>query len=275
MKSAQITRIPAPPPDAKRWSSETLPEICDSVPDAKGECNSAQESRGAGTRSCASVRPLRWQRGRQQVQRRKRAAAGAEVRTGAFWTSTPPFSQTDRSFDVSRRKVGKVALGAMSCENPRSTKFSSNCVSDVPQVGEVPYALFSRKRQNRRCPDRVLKKMLCPGNSASPWLAASCCRGGSLAVIQPLWVQKTAEESVLILYLRVTHIRPSKLLEEKEGSCPVVCATYPMPVSRDQNLRSESIYQGKSPRWSVLMYQTRHSGASIDRGRGFRTNEVS
>ena len=33
--------------------------------------------------------------------------------------------------------------------------------------------------------------MLCPENCASPWFAASCCRGGALAVIQPLWVQET------------------------------------------------------------------------------------
>ena len=31
------------------------------------------------------------------------------------------FAITDRSFDVSRWKFGKVAPGAMSCENPRST----------------------------------------------------------------------------------------------------------------------------------------------------------
>ena len=30
-------------------------------------------------------------------------------------------------------------------------------------------------------------------SSASPWLTAFCWSGGSLAVIQPLWVQKTSE----------------------------------------------------------------------------------
>ena len=53
------------------------------------ECNGVQESRGAGTRSCANPRPPRWQRGGRRVQRRKRAAAGADVRIGGFWTSAP------------------------------------------------------------------------------------------------------------------------------------------------------------------------------------------
>ena len=39
----------------------------------------------------------------------------------------------------------------------------------------------------------VLGRLLCPRSSASPWFTASCCRDGSLAVIQPLWVQKTSE----------------------------------------------------------------------------------
>ena len=44
--------------------SESLPEIYDPVPDAEGgtwseECNDVQESRGAGTRNCASSRAAR------------------------------------------------------------------------------------------------------------------------------------------------------------------------------------------------------------------------
>ena len=42
-------------------------------------------------------------------------------------------------------------------------------------------------------PGCVLGRLLCPRSSASPWFTASCCRDGSLAVIQPLWVQKTSE----------------------------------------------------------------------------------
>ena len=42
------------------------------------------------------------------------------------------------------------------------------------QVGEVAHALSSRRRRNRRCLGRALTKMVCPGNSASPWFAASC-----------------------------------------------------------------------------------------------------
>ena len=69
----------------------------------------------------------------------------AEVRMGSVWTTTPPFAHSGRSFHVSRWKVGRIAPGAESCEDSRST------------------------------------------------FAASCCRDGSLAVIQPLWVKKTSE----------------------------------------------------------------------------------
>ena len=89
--------------------------ICDTVTDAKGgvlseECGSVKDSRGAGSRSCASSRPGRWQRGRRRVQRRKQATAVAEVRTGGFRTTTPPFAHADPSFDVSRWKVENLLL---------------------------------------------------------------------------------------------------------------------------------------------------------------------
>ena len=95
------------------------------------------------------------------------------------------------SFDVSRWKVGNEAPGVMSCENPHST--ISNRASDVPQVGEGAYAPSGRRRRNRRWLGLKLKKLLCPGNSASTWFAVSCCRDGLFAVIQPIWVQKPFE----------------------------------------------------------------------------------
>ena len=49
-------------------------------------------------------------------QRRRRAAVSAEVRTGGLWKSTPPFAHADRSFDVSRWKVERVAPRTMGCE---------------------------------------------------------------------------------------------------------------------------------------------------------------
>ena len=55
--------------------SESLSDICAPVPSAKADisskvCNSVRKSRGAGTQSCASSRPARWQRGGQRAQRR-------------------------------------------------------------------------------------------------------------------------------------------------------------------------------------------------------------
>ena len=101
--------------------SETSPEVCSPMPDAEGgvlseECHGVQESRGAGTRSCARSRPARWQRGGQRNKRRKRATAGAEVRTGGVWARTPPIAHTGRSSGVSTWKVGSIAPGAKSCE---------------------------------------------------------------------------------------------------------------------------------------------------------------
>ena len=53
---------------------------------------------------------------------------------------------------------------------------------------------------------------------------------------------------VLILYLRVTHTHQN-CWEEQERPCLVLCATFPMLVSRDHNFRSESVHQVKRPRW--------------------------
>ena len=90
-------------PSSRRHASVES-ESCDLVPvPASGiqseECDGVQESGGAGTRSCASSRPARWQRGGQRVQRRKRAAAVAEIRTGGSWTSTPLASMSQQAPD--------------------------------------------------------------------------------------------------------------------------------------------------------------------------------
>ena len=103
-------------------ASESLQEICNLVPDAKGGVLSGQrarvtESRGAGTTNCASTRPARWQRGGQRNRRRKRAITCAEVHQGGFWTTTPPLVHAGRPFHVSP--------GAKSCEDTRSTTGSS------------------------------------------------------------------------------------------------------------------------------------------------------
>ena len=102
--------------------SESLSENCDPVPNAKsgvlsGGCDDVQESRGAGTRSCASSSSVRWQRGGQRVQRRKRATAGAGC---VSWKTTPPFACAGRSFDVSRRKVVPSVLPSFSCPRQRN-----------------------------------------------------------------------------------------------------------------------------------------------------------
>ena len=98
-----------------------------------------------------------------------------------------------QSFDMSRWKVGRVTHGAKRCEDIRRATESSNRSEKDPQVCEGTCASSGRRRRNRRCFGHVVEQLLCPGNSASPWFAASCCRDGSLAVIQQIWVLESSE----------------------------------------------------------------------------------
>ena len=128
--------------------SETLPDICSLTPDGKGgvlseNCDDLKEFRGADTRSCASTRPARWQRG---DQRRERAIACSGVSTGGFWTAIPPTALAGRSFGVSRLKKGRVALGAKSSENLRSEMESSDCSRIVPQMRAETQTSSGRRR---------------------------------------------------------------------------------------------------------------------------------
>ena len=109
-----------------------------------------------------------------------------------------------------------------------------------------------RRRRSRRCHSCVLGRLLCPRSSPSPWFTACCCSDGSLAVMQPLWVQQTAEESfsrgsVQPHFAGDVHasVRASDI--EEKGSCSTACATSPMLVGRDRRFRNWGIY--RSPRW--------------------------
>ena len=167
--------------------------MCDPVPDANlvsclkcvTNCKNLKElARGVAR---VQGQPI----GRNQ--RRKRANTLTEVRTGGFWTSTPPFAHAGPSFDVLRLKVGRIAPGAKSCEDTRSTTELSNRSWNVPQICAAKRAPSGRRRRNRWSPGCVFERLLCPGIPASPWFTASCCRDGSLAVILLLWDQKTPE----------------------------------------------------------------------------------
>ena len=103
--------------------------------------------------------------------------------------------------------------------------------------------------KHRRCPGCVFERLLCPRSSASPWFTASCCRDGSLVVIQPFWVQKTSEEpssyvSVHPRFAAIVHasVRASGI--EKEGYCPTACTTSPMLVGR--SFRNWSVHQDRN-----------------------------
>ena len=102
--------------------------------------------------------------------------------------------------------------------------------------------------------------MLCPGSSVSPRFTASCCLDGSLAVIQPLWVQKTSEipsmsEGVAIA--RTCAHSTSNTCTRLGRHCkttrpsqsPSHGATSPVLVDRDRSFRNWSVYQNWNPRW--------------------------
>ena len=107
---------------------------------------------------------------------------------------TPPPSHSRLSPDVQTWKVGSITREANSCEGSHTATRSSICSWPAPQVSEGALAPLGRGRRSFRCPNCVSERLFCLRISTSPWCTASCCRDGSLAVIQPLWVQPTAEE---------------------------------------------------------------------------------
>ena len=169
---------------------------------------------------------------------------------------------------------GRVARRAKSCK-------------DVPQVCFEAHASCGRRRRNRRCPGRVFQRLLCPGSSPSQWFTASCCSDGSLAVLQPLRLQKTSAVPSMVEGAATTHTGAHPTSNagtslgrhcstthfyqsspcgsvhahfagdvhacirapgtEKEG-CPTAGAISPMLVCRDRSFRNWSVYQDRGPR---------------------------
>ena len=256
--------------------SESWPEVHDLVPDAKGrvlseECKCVQESRSWH----GKLREFKASR-----LAKMRAASRAEVRTGGFWTTTPPFAHAGRSFDVSRWKAGRVAPGAKS-----SATDTSHHAWDVPQICKGARAPSGRRRRNRRSPGRVLERLLFPARSASPWFAPSCCRDGSLAVIQPIWAQESSEAPPMSEGVAVTqgcahttssgniglrwdgstarfskssphgsvhphlagdvHVSGRVPGVEKKKNCPTPCAASPSLVGRNRNFRNWNVHQDR------------------------------
>ena len=118
-----------------------------------------------------------------------------------------PVAHANRSFDVSKRRVGRVVPGAKNCENPRSATdcFVSTLLGTfLTRVKERVLPLIGDVELDGVL-GRVLRELLCPGNSASPWFTASCCSDGSLAVFLPLWLQKTSEVSSLLEEVATAH----------------------------------------------------------------------
>ena len=154
------------------------------------ESNGIRESRGGDARNRTNSRPAHGQRGGRRVHRRKRAAAHAEVCTNGFWTATPPFAHADRHFHEAEWEVGRVTPEAKSCENNRAWERSSKVYNSASVEGvEIVGALVAYSKDSLTL----------------PWVAASCCRDGSLAVVEPLWVLETSTLAPMSEWVATTY----------------------------------------------------------------------
>ena len=144
-------------------------------------------------------------------------------------------------------------LEQKSCENPRGAMEPLHCAWDVGQRCRMALAPSGRTRRNRRRPGHLHKRLRCPGSSASPWFAASCCGDGSLAVIEPLWVQLTPEElsSFDTVHPHAYDVPAPVGVDgiETERYCSTACATSPLVVGRDRSFRDWSVDHDRSPQW--------------------------
>ena len=220
-----------------------------------------------------------------RILRRKRDAAGVEGRTGGVWTTTPPFAHAGRSFGVSRWKVGRVALGSKSCEDSRNTtELSILGRSFKPFLGRssslyrsAPF-LWSKTSKSTVLWLRLRTVALygVQHHYGSQLLAAvmdgwpSFSRFGSrqLPSFHRCLKGKTGirDESVLMEQRWLQWV--NKLLPAlKAGNLEDKIWNFVGPAAA-KKLKTATDTLGLS---GMTMYQTRHSGASIDRVRGFRT----
>ena len=243
------------------------------------------ESREAGTSGCARSRPARWQRGGHRKQRRKRS----------FLTTTPPPAHAGRSPDVSRWKVGRNAPRAKICGDTLSATESSNHLGKFlkfVQKRTLPLVEHVNVDGAQVTYSNVCSVQGVQHHHGTQFLAAVM---DLLAVHQPLCVQQTAEVPLISEGVAATHTRahptnnastnvgrncstlhPSQSSPcgsvhphhpgdvhspvrasgvENEGSCPTACATAPMSVGRDRNIRNCSVFQERGRDGLVLVHQ--------------------
>ena len=217
---------------------ESLPEVCVPIPGAKsgvlceaGESMSFEvmarktariQGQSAGRDedggSSGVSRPLPGPNSSPAVSGRRRRALLALIDHLMWRTGKLEESLMKRAVKtLAARRFCQTALGTL-------LKFVIKRVLPLVENATIDGALVAHS-----------KTLLRPGNSASPWFAASCCRDGSLAVIQPIWVQKTFEESspygnVHVCLVGDVHspVRASGF--EREGFRPTACAIAPMLV---------------------------------------------
>ena len=192
-KTVQVARFRAS--SSRRLApaeSESFPEICSPVSDAScggvfEKCDKFPEPGDAGTSGCASSRPVRWQRGGQPHQRRKRACRSShgqsldnDTTACALWVDHLMCGDGKLEESLLKRRAVRAIAGRQSRRTVLGKFFK--CVKErVLHLVEDVEVNDGRVAYPNDC-------WLCPGSSTSPWFSVSCCLDKSLAVIQPLWV---------------------------------------------------------------------------------------
>ena len=215
------------------------------------KCDVIQEFREACASCCAISRPARWQRGGSDESGPSLVPWSTRVVSGRrhhrLRISVGHLTCRDRKLEESLlKRRGVRALAARRSLQTALGKF-------VKSVKECAFHLV----EDVEVDDARLAYPNCcfvlgvQQHDGSQLLA---CRGGSLAVVQSIWVQQTAKEltscgSVHPQLANNVHAPVRVGGIEIEGCCHIVCAISPMMVDRDRSLRNKSIHQDKSPRW--------------------------
>ena len=137
------------------------------------------------------------------------------------------------SVDVSRRKVGRIAPEAKSCEGTGNATESSN------------RSTWSRTSQSTM-PELCIRTITLSWEfniMVDRWPSFSRFGSSKLQRNHP-------HVAVFTLILRVKYMRPSELLElKKKDLVPSLVPPLSMLVGRDRSSRNGSVYQDWNPRW--------------------------
>ena len=215
------------------------------------------------------------------TQKRRKDVSSDVSGPGGSWTTTPPSAHADRSFDVSRWRVEKVAPGAKSCENQRSgtvLKCVKKNVLHLVENVEIDGTLVANSRYcfaqgiphhhglqllsaemdrwqlfSRSCSSKLqrfhrwFERVVTAHAGAYPTSNAGTGPERHCVTAHPS--RTSPYDTVHLPFAYDVHapVRVSGI--EEERSCPTASATSPLLVGRNRSFQNWSVYQDKSPRW--------------------------